>query len=66
MAEEKKPGSGALFVNNRKKESKHPDFTGTLIGLDGKTYWISAWNKIAKRDGSQFFSLAIEEQKEKP
>jgi uncharacterized protein (DUF736 family) len=49
---------GALFRNNRKEQPNHPDHKGT-INVDGKDYWLSAWIKESKKDGSKFFSLSV-------
>lgn len=35
---------GALFVNDRKEQDNHPDLKGS-INVDGKEYWLSAWNR---------------------
>lgn len=35
---------GALFVNDRKEHDNHPDLKGS-INVDGKDYWLSAWNR---------------------
>jgi hypothetical protein len=49
--------SGALFKNDRKKEAKQPDYTGTL-NVDGVEYWVSGWTKVSRR-GDKFLSLAV-------
>lgn len=35
---------GALFLNDRKEQDSHPDRKGT-INIDGKEYWLSAWDR---------------------
>ena len=54
--------SGMLSRNERKKEPKHPDFTGQ-INVGGRDYWLSAWLKEGKAGGrmagKKFFSLAV-------
>lgn len=35
---------GALFLNDRKEQDSHPDLKGS-INVDGKEYWLSAWNR---------------------
>jgi hypothetical protein len=41
---------GVLFINDRKEQDNHPDRKGS-INVDGKEYWLSAWNKeTAKGD----------------
>lgn len=49
--------SGRIFDNDRKEKGTHPDFTGTL-NVEGKDYWISAWEKTSK-EGKLFISLAV-------
>lgn len=58
---ERKNGSGSLFQNQNKKTDKHPDMTGTLLGLDGVEYSISAWTREGKR--GKYLSLSIRESK---
>lgn len=41
---------GVLFINDRKEQDNHPDRKGS-INVEGKEYWLSAWNKeTAKGD----------------
>ena len=47
---------GALFQNNRKERDTHPDMTGKL-NVDGKEYYLSAWNKSGRAGG--FISLSV-------
>ena len=35
---------GAVWVNEKKKTDKHPDFTGSL-NVEGHEFWVSAWKK---------------------
>lgn len=57
MAFEHRENSGTLFINDRKKTEKHPDWKGEgLIG--GVPMWISAWVKDGKR--GEFLSLSFE------
>lgn len=39
---------GVLFINDRKEQDNHPDRKGS-INIDGKEYWLSAWNKETSR-----------------
>jgi hypothetical protein len=39
---------GVLFINDRKERDSHPDRKGS-INIDGKEYWLSAWNKTTAR-----------------
>jgi hypothetical protein len=50
--------TGALFRNARKTQDKQPDHNGNCT-IEGVEYWISAWVKESKKDGSKFFSLAF-------
>jgi hypothetical protein len=63
MAYEHKAGSGSVFKNDRKETSNHPDYTGSMKGLDGKMYWVSMWIKDGKK--GKFLSLAQTEMVEK-
>lgn len=47
---------GALFPKSPETE-KHPNYQGE-INVDGKDYWISAWNKRSKA-GNNFKSLSV-------
>ena len=40
--------SGILFKNDRKTESKHPDYNGSIT-VDGVEYWLSAWIKEGQK-----------------
>lgn len=50
--------SGALFRNERRKNDRQPEFTGS-INVEGVEYWMSAWVKEAKSSGKKFFSIAL-------
>lgn len=54
---------GALFLNDRKKTDKHPDFTGK-IDVNGTEFYISAWKKVSK-SGTKFMSLSVNPVQEK-
>ncbi len=58
-----KPNSGSLFQNTEKKQDTHADYNGT-INIEGKEYWINAWEKQTK-SGNTYFSLSVK-AKEKP
>ncbi len=52
--------SGALFKNDKKKTSSHPDYTGQL-DVEGTEYWLSAWiNKSAA--GKTYMKIKINEK----
>lgn len=58
---------GAMFVNDRKTEDRHPDRSGSAK-VDGVNYWISGWLKKSLA-GKQFLGLAFtkkEQQSEPP
>jgi len=59
MAFEQRDMSGSLFVNQRKQQPNHPDFTGKIM-VAGTTYRLSAWKKQS-RDGKNFLSLSVRE-----
>jgi hypothetical protein len=48
---------GALFVNDRREKSTHPQYTGSL-DVEGTEYWLSAWLKKSQ-NGKDFLSLSI-------
>jgi hypothetical protein len=57
------PNSGILFVNDRKKESKHPDYQGEL-DVDGVKYWLSGWKKQGAK--GTFLSLSVKPKEDRP
>lgn len=61
MAYEQKEGQGSLFRNDRKQKDTHPDWKGE-IKINGKLYWLSAWEKSG--NSGTFFSLAIGDEKQ--
>ena len=63
MAEYDNTDKGSLFKNKDRKSDKHPEYNGS-INIQGVEYWLSAWVKESKKDGSKYFSLAVK-QKEK-
>lgn len=56
---ENKPGSGAIFKNNKQNE-KQPDYRGTIYDLSGKECSISLWLKTSEK-GTKYFSVSIQE-----
>lgn len=54
-----KNNTGTLFLNERKTETHHPDYTGKAI-INGKAMWVSAWIKTAK-NGKRFISISVQE-----
>lgn len=57
--EMQKDNQGVLFKNRNKKESKHPDYKGTIT-IDGKRLSIAAWVREAK-GGAKYLSLVVGE-----
>ena len=57
MAYEQRDNSGALFVNTKRENDKHPNATGTAM-IGGVRYRVSAWTKT-RADGSKWQSLAF-------
>ncbi len=51
---------GSLFVNDKKKEEKHPDYTGT-IEINGVRHKLAAWKKVGKEKGTKFLSVQVSE-----
>lgn len=49
--------SGALFRNENKIKSTHPDMQGKFTDQDGNEYWISAWSK-RHPDYGKYLSIA--------
>lgn len=66
MTEYDNTNRGVLFKNDRKTNSQHPDYKGS-IDVNGTSYWLSAWIKEGQK--GKFMSLSIqpkEEQKPAP
>lgn len=57
MAYELKDGQGSLFNNDRKQTDNQPDMTGKVM-LDGRLYYVSAWNKNSGR--GDWLSLSVQ------
>lgn len=61
--------SGILARNERKEQTNHPDYTGT-INVDGVEYWLSGWVKEGregtKMEGKKFFSLSVRPKEQAP
>lgn len=58
MAYENKPGSGALFRNDKGDNPARPDYRGDCTLPDGTPAKLSAWLKEGKK--GKFLSLKIE------
>lgn len=48
---------GALFVNEKRTQPNHPNYTG-MLNVGGVEYWLSGWTKESK-SGKKFLSLSI-------
>ncbi len=61
--------TGAIFVNDRKTEDKHPDRTGS-INVDGVEYFLDGWLKETKPDAQgktkKFLSLSVKRKNKQP
>lgn len=64
MAYEINELSGSLFENKKKKTVKHPDKTGKCK-IDGKLYWVSAWDTVAE-NMTEYQQLKFSPVEEKP
>jgi hypothetical protein len=51
-----KPGSGALFRNDKKKDT-HPDYKGSVCLPDGSTMQLAGWVKTGA--SGKYLSLTI-------
>ena len=65
MAEYDNTNRGSLFKNTKKEEDRHPDYNGS-INVEGTEYWLNAWIKESKKDGTKFFSLSVKEKQDSP
>ena len=46
---ERKPGSDALFRNQRKESGRCPDYNGSITMPDGTEHWLSGWLKEGRQ-----------------
>lgn len=58
MAEYDNTNRGTLFKNKDKQAETHADWNGR-INVDGSEYYLNAWVKESKKDGSKFLSLSV-------
>jgi uncharacterized protein (DUF736 family) len=58
MPYEKQNGEFTIAKNERKTDSKHPDYTGQGTSLDGTPVWVDAWIRKSK-DGRSFLSARM-------
>ncbi len=52
-----KPGTGALFKNERKAKDIHPDYKGSLSLPDGTTMQLGGW--ITQGANGKYLSLKV-------
>lgn len=64
MAYEQKPGTGSIFRNERKEKESHPDYRGTILTPDGRSYDLSLWVKTSQK-GKKYFSVSCQEPYQK-
>lgn len=57
MSDYDNTNTGALFFEQDKDSDRHPDYKGS-VNVNGKEYWISAWDKVSKK-GTNFISLSV-------
>ena len=56
MAEYDNTNRWKLGKNNKKRDDRSPEFTGS-INIDGKEYWLNGWVREAR--GEKFFSGTV-------
>ena len=57
MSYETKENTGSLFPNDKKKEDKHPDYTGKVM-VAGKLMQVAGWINESKA-GKKYMSLKL-------
>ena len=65
MTEYSNENRGTLFKNKKKEQDSHPDYNGS-INVDGQEFWLNAWVKESKKDGTKFFSLSVKPKTDAP
>lgn len=58
MAFDRKDMTGALFPNDKEGNDKRPDWRGSVL-IEGKTWYVSAWEQVAQSDGKRYLSLKV-------
>lgn len=62
MAEDKKPrkpGTGAAWVNDRKTEDWHPEWTGEFADLNGNLYHLNIKEEVGQHTGEPYRKVSI-------
>lgn len=60
MAYEKRPNSGSVFRNQRRRNDNDAAYTGDAL-IDGKEFWINCWPKKDK-NGDTWMSFSFREK----
>jgi uncharacterized protein (DUF736 family) len=50
---------GALFPNSKGEDPSRPDFRGS-ININGATYSLSGWERLAKKTGKRYIRLEVD------
>lgn len=66
MAFEHKPGSFALFKNDKGDNPKRPDYRGDGMDLEGNAIEVSAWIKEGGKGKFMSCNFKIKGQQQKP
>jgi len=53
-----KDGDGAAFYNNRKKNERQPDWTGTFT-WEGAILELAMWERQSKKDGTPYLKFQV-------
>jgi len=56
-----KNGEISVFTNDKQGNEARPDYTGTLT-LDGKTFNVSFWKRVAKTSGKVYLGGEVTER----
>ena len=64
MAYEHKPGTFAIFKNDKEGNEMRPDYTGEGADLNGKPIRVACWIKTGKKD--KFLSCKFQIKDDKP
>lgn len=59
---ERKDGTGALFINDRRTNNNAPEYKGSIM-INGVEYWLSAWLKQGQK--GKYLSLAAQPKEQR-